>query len=102
MQQEFLTHKTGSLSKILMGTAMIGFFGIFSPNTAATAVDCHHFYEHHDCESHSICQWVPYGPDCIGGKQCHGLSEETCGQTAGCSMTYPGPDMGMCIENHHR
>ncbi|MBY0292884.1 MAG: hypothetical protein K2W92_06330 [Alphaproteobacteria bacterium] len=100
MQQGFLTHKTGSLSKILMGTAMIGFFGIFSPNTAAKAVDCDHLYHQHECESNDACYWSSWGPSCVGEQHCAGLDETTCSQTAGCFMSYPSSDMGTCYPKH--
>lgn len=100
MQQEFLTHKTGSFSKILMGTAMIGFFGIFSPNTAATASDCYSLYTPHECENNPACHWSSAGPSCMGGESCWGLDETTCSQTPGCFMDTPPADIGTCINKH--
>jgi hypothetical protein len=97
MQQKSLPHKTGSLSKILMGTAMVGFFGIFSPNTAASAAECYLLHTQHECESDSACHWVLDVPYCVGSQHCFGLDETTCRQTPGCHMTEPpGGDTGTC------
>jgi hypothetical protein len=100
MQQKSLPHKTGSLSKIFMGIAMVGFFGIFSPNTAATAAGCHLLNTQHECESNSNCQWFSYGPSCAGGTHCYGLDDMTCEQTEGCFMSYPPADIGSCSEKY--
>jgi hypothetical protein len=62
-----------SLSKILMGTAMIGFFGIFSSNEVAQALDCSIFNDQKACLSHSECGWL-HSPE--------------------------NPEMGNCVENY--
>ncbi|MBP6950648.1 MAG: hypothetical protein KA112_00850 [Alphaproteobacteria bacterium] len=102
MLQKLLTHKTGSLSKILMGTAMIGFFGIFSPNTAAAkGEECYQLdHQQHECESNDACSWSQWLPSCVGDKHCMDLDDTTCNQTAGCSLSNPSPDMGSCYPKH--
>lgn len=101
MQQEFLTHKTGSFSKILMGTAMIGFFGIFSPNTAVAAgEECYNIHTPHACESNHACSWISTGSSCMGESHCYGLDETSCSQTPGCYPGGPSPDMGSCVPKH--
>ena len=67
MQQKSLPHKTGSLSKILMGTAMIGFLGIFSSNAVAQALDCSTHNNQNACESNPECAWAVFGHDKEGG-----------------------------------
>ncbi len=89
-----------SLSKILMGTAMVGFFGIFSPNTAAIAAECHLLNTQHECESNSTCQWISPGSHCAGDAHCHGLDETQCSQTAGCFMAHPPAEMGSCTKKY--
>ena len=101
MQQKSLSHKTALLSKILMGTAMVGFFGIFSPNTAAKAQYCHHLQTQQDCENTPDCHWFSYGPSCGGGAHCYGLDETTCSQTAGCHMSEaPTGIKGFCVDQY--
>ena len=96
MQQKLLTQKTGSLSKTLMSIAMIGFFEIFSLNTAATAQECRSINDLDECEKNDACLWIPFGAECVGENHCYGLDPVACNQAQGCYEVQLPPQAGAC------
>ncbi|MBP9692097.1 MAG: hypothetical protein KBD90_02055 [Alphaproteobacteria bacterium] len=92
-----------NLSKIIMGVSMMGFFGMFSANTASAA--CWEYTDPGSCHQNN-CQWFDSfqeGCNSYVNSQCWGLEKAACeagAKEGGCHWGIL-TGMGYCAETYN-
>lgn len=95
MVKKDTNHKIAALTKVMIRTSIIGFWGMFLPNQVSVAsniIQCQELARE-ACRENNKCQWYSASAGCAGqGPECIGeFREDACTILPGCHWSkHPG------------